>query len=75
MYFVNLVQETRVTERAKPQKRSKIYWYAIQIELLILIGHKPTTMDNRKRTKGQTIMYKTLHRKLNIEQHEPINLR
>ena len=41
MYFVNLVQETRVTERAKPQKRSKIYWYAIQIELLILIGHKP----------------------------------
>jgi len=24
-----------------------------------------------KKTKGQTITYKTLNRKLNIEQHEP----
>jgi len=24
-----------------------------------------------KRTKGQTTIYKTLHRKLKIEQHEP----
>ena len=28
-------------------------------------------MNKRKRTKGQTIIYKTLHRKLEIEQHEP----
>ena len=27
------------------------------------------TMVDRKMTKGQTMMYKTLHRKLNIEQH------
>jgi len=29
-------------------------------------------MANRqKKTKGQTTIYKTLHRKLKIEQHEP----
>ena len=28
------------------------------------------TMVKRKRTKGQTMIYKTLHRKLTIEQHE-----
>ena len=28
-------------------------------------------MTKRKRTKGQSIIYKTLHRKLKIEQHEP----
>ena len=28
-------------------------------------------MVKRKRTKGQTILYKTLHIKLKIEQHEP----
>ena len=28
-------------------------------------------MANRKMTKGQTMMYKTLHRKLKIEQHKP----
>jgi hypothetical protein len=28
-------------------------------------------MDNRKRTKGQTMIYKTLHRKLQIDQDEP----
>ena len=27
-------------------------------------------MVKRKRTKGQTMIYKTLHRKLQIEQHE-----
>ena len=27
-------------------------------------------MDKRKRTKGQTTIYKTLHRKIKIEQHE-----
>ena len=29
------------------------------------------TMTERKRTKGQTTIYKTLDRKLQIEQHEP----
>ena len=29
------------------------------------------TMAKRKRTKRQTMIYKTIHRKLNIEQHEP----
>jgi len=28
-------------------------------------------MSKRKRTKGQATMYKCLHRKLKIEQHEP----
>jgi len=28
----------------------------------------------RKRTKGQTIIYKTLHRKLKIEKHKIFNL-
>jgi hypothetical protein len=28
-------------------------------------------MAKRKRTKGQTTIYKTLHRKLKINQHEP----
>jgi len=28
-------------------------------------------MGKRKRTKGQTAIYKTLHRQLKIEQHEP----
>ena len=27
--------------------------------------------QKKKRTKGQTMIYKTLHRKLNIQQHEP----
>jgi hypothetical protein len=30
-------------------------------------------MDKRKREKGQTTIYKTLHRKLNIEQHQSGN--
>jgi len=28
-------------------------------------------MAKRDRTQGQTMIYKTLHRKLKIEQHEP----
>jgi len=28
-------------------------------------------MDKRKRTKEQTMIYKIIHRKLKIEQHEP----
>ena len=27
--------------------------------------------DQRKKTKGQTMIYKAIHRKLKIEQHEP----
>jgi hypothetical protein len=29
------------------------------------------TMSKRKRTKGHTTIYKTLHRKLKTQQHEP----
>ena len=29
------------------------------------------TIVNRKRTRGQTMMFKTLHRKINVEQHDP----
>ena len=28
-------------------------------------------MAKRKQTKGQTVIYKTLHREVQIEQHEP----
>jgi hypothetical protein len=28
-------------------------------------------LPKRKRKKGRTMIYKTLHRKLKIEQHEP----
>ena len=36
------------------------------------VSHRRTdnTMAKRKRTKEQTTIYKTLHRKLKIEQHE-----
>jgi len=37
----------------------------------IRISKKYNTMAKRKRTKGQTTIYKTLHRKLTMEQHEP----
>ena len=30
---------------------------------------RDNTMTKRKKTKGQTTIYKTLHRKLKIEQH------
>jgi hypothetical protein len=30
-----------------------------------------STMDKRKKTKRKTMIYKTLHRKLRIEEHEP----
>jgi hypothetical protein len=33
------------------------------------------TMTTRKTTKGQTIKYKTLHRKLKIKQHESHKIR
>jgi hypothetical protein len=36
-----------------------------------VIRRTDNTMANRKSTKGQTMIYKTLHRKLKVEQHEP----
>ena len=36
-----------------------------------LIEEGQTTQRQAKRTKGQTMIYKTLHRKLKIEQHKP----
>ena len=35
------------------------------------ISKKYKTMAKRKRTKGQRTIYKTLHRKQKMEQHEP----
>ena len=35
------------------------------------IRRTDNTMAKRKRTKGQTTIYETLHRKLKIEQHKP----
>ena len=32
---------------------------------------KDNTVGNIKKSKEQTLIYKTLHRKQNIEQHEP----
>jgi hypothetical protein len=37
----------------------------------IRISKKYNTMTKRKRTKWQTTIYKTLHRKQKMEQHEP----
>jgi hypothetical protein len=37
----------------------------------IRLSKKYNTMAKRKRTKGQTTIYKTVHRKLKMEQHEP----
>jgi hypothetical protein len=34
-------------------------------------GRIDSTMTNKKWTKGQTIIYKAIHRKLKIEQQEP----
>jgi hypothetical protein len=33
---------------------------------------RDNNMARRKRTKGQTTIYKILHRKLKISQHEPL---
>jgi hypothetical protein len=35
-----------------------------------ILAWTDNTMDKRKRTKGQTTIFRTLHRKLKIEQHE-----
>jgi hypothetical protein len=40
-------------------------------EIRVRISKKYNTMAKRKRTKGQTTIYKTLHRKQKMEQHEP----
>jgi len=41
----------------------------------ILKSNKNRQYDKRKKTKGKTIIYKTLHRKLNIEQQESTKIR
>jgi hypothetical protein len=33
-------------------------------------GRADNTMTQRKKTKGQTMIYKTLHKKLKTEKHE-----
>ncbi len=40
---------------------------------MVIRGHtrSDNTMSKRNRTKGQTMIYKTIHRKLKIEQYEP----
>jgi len=38
-----------------------------------LIEGTDNAMVKRKWTKGQTTIYETLHRKLKIEQHEPVH--
>jgi hypothetical protein len=41
----------------------------------IIINHKSKDRQyngkKKKKTKGQTLIYKNLHRKLKIEEHEP----
>jgi hypothetical protein len=40
--------------------------------IIVFVNKNSTTVvDKRKRTKGQTISYKTLHKKLKTDQHEP----
>jgi hypothetical protein len=48
----------------KSLKISKMYSKAVN-------GRIDNTMTNKKWTKGQTIIYKAIHRKLKIEQQEP----
>jgi hypothetical protein len=47
---------------------SEIYIHPSIKTVIIRTDH---TMAKGKRTKGQVMIYKTLHRKLKIEQHEP----
>jgi hypothetical protein len=51
--------------RKKGSKISKVQWEGVN-------GRRTyDTMIKWKKTEGQTTIYKTLHRKLKIEQHEP----
>ena len=52
----------------------KSYWFVVQKQIVytkgvIRSGRTGNTMVNTKGTKRQTIIYKTLHIKLKIEQH------
>jgi hypothetical protein len=52
------------------------YITALHVYLLItfsVIERQTTQFPTEKRTKGQTMIYKTLHRKLKIEQHVPLS--
>jgi hypothetical protein len=42
-------------------------------DITVFKRFEDTKGDNRKRTNGKTIMHKTFHRNLNIEQHELLN--
>jgi len=47
-------------------------WYMLEkFEEFVTQRWTYNTMAKRKRTKGQTTIYKTQHRKLMIKQHEP----
>ena len=54
--------------------KQHFFFLELKINCKIPKGHPEAetdeTMDKRKRTKRQTMIYKTQHRKLTIEQHE-----
>jgi hypothetical protein len=55
-----------------PQFRSTSNIILIKVNVIVSANRKTdNTMAKRKRTKGQATIYKTIHRKLKIEQHEP----
>ena len=58
------------TPAASTNKTTTIY-IVTEILLKVVLNTLTLIMTKRKRTNGQTVIYKTLHRKLNIEQHEP----
>jgi hypothetical protein len=45
------------------------FMWLVGLWRLTPLSSADNTMAKRKRTKGQTTVYKTLHRKLKIEQH------
>jgi hypothetical protein len=44
-------------------------WVHLRVSKAINRRRTNNTMAKRKKTKGQTMMYKTIHRKLKIEPH------
>ena len=57
------------------QKRNKIQYLKKKTTKVVIsetVNQRPDyAISKRKRTKGLTMISNTLHRKLNIEQHEP----
>jgi hypothetical protein len=51
--------------------RSLFVFSSVFFSPLYFLSFNPYTMAKRKQTKRQTMIYKTLHRKIKIEQHEP----